>query len=332
MSSRPDLVLRFCDVAAARYAVTRWHYAKVLPTGKLVKVGVWEDGSFVGVLIFSRGASPWLGKRWGLESTEIAEMTRLAMRHHRTPTSRILSIAVKMVAKANPGLRLLVSFSDPKEGHVGTLYQAANWIYCGRANATVEYLIGGRWRHTRGAYWKAKGRDVPTRVVPGKLRYVFPLDSQTRRFAEQLRLPYPRAGSLETEASPIQEEEGGETPTPALHSAILGALTPDLLKPVYRRRVEDGAHPTTGHSYVASEALYHLAGGRDAGWSSYQIRHEGESHWYLRSPDGSVVDLTAAQFETPVPYADGSRRGFLHPSPSKRARTVIARVQETPDA
>ena len=75
---------------------------------------------------------------------------------------------------------------------------------------------------------------------------------------------------------------------------IAAALTPDLLKPEFRGK----PHPLAGHCYVASEVIFHLNGGRAAGWTSHFISHEGAPHWFLRDPAGKVRDLTASQFKT----------------------------------
>lgn len=110
---------------------------------------------------------------------------------------------------------------------------------------------------------------------------------------------------------------------------VRAVLTPSLLKPVYRRLVEQGAHPMTGHCYVASEALYALLGGKAAGYKPASLAHEGSIHWWLVSADGQVLDPTADQFTTPVPYANGRCRGFLTKEPSARARAVICMVQSS---
>jgi GNAT superfamily N-acetyltransferase len=89
------------------------------------------------------------------------------------------------------------------------------------------------------------------------------------------------------------------------------------------------ANPNTlaGHCYVASESLYHLLGGYESGWVPQNIRHENDSHWYLKHKDtDEILDPTADQFETPVPYENGRGKGFLTKNPSKRAAQVIERV------
>jgi len=102
---------------------------------------------------------------------------------------------------------------------------------------------------------------------------------------------------------------------------VQGCLTDDLRLPIYQGK----ENPLAGHCYLASEVLFWMLGGRSGDWVPCTIRHEGSSHWFLRSRDRSrILDATASQFETPVPYAEGRGRGFLTATPSKRARTVLS--------
>ena len=120
----------------------------------------------------------------------------------------------------------------------------------------------------------------------------------------------------------------------ALVHRIQAALDPSLLKEPWRSQVLAGADPMTGHCAVASEAAYHLLGGKAAGWTPLNLHHEGSSHWFLRHADGRILDITASQFKTAVPYGKGRGCGFQTPLkdaqglqlPSKRAQVVIDRV------
>lgn len=188
-----DLVVALASHEAAKYAVENWHYSKILPTGKLVKYGVWEDNKFIGVVIYSRGASPNLGTFLNLDQTEICELTRVALTKHKANVSQIIAQTLKMLKEQNPGLKAVVSFADPKEGHKGGIYQAGNWIYTGQSNPVTEYLIGGRWRHVRGAYHHPERKTAPSRISPGKYRYIYPLTKQFRRKVAKLSLNYPSA-------------------------------------------------------------------------------------------------------------------------------------------
>lgn len=103
----------------------------------------------------------------------------------------------------------------------------------------------------------------------------------------------------------------------AIRAYLSGA--PDLRKPEY----SDHPHPLGGHCYVASEAYFHAHGGYDSELTVWTLTHEEAVHWFLRDGTDSVIDLTADQFETPPPYAEATRRGFLTRHPSKRAQRVL---------
>jgi len=188
-----NLVVANSSHDAAKYAVENWHYSKILPTGKLVKYGVWENNKFIGVVIYSRGASPNLGKFLELDQTEICELTRVALTKHEVPVTQIIAKTLKLLKENNPKLRAVVSFADPKEGHKGGIYQGGNWFFTGISNPVTEYFIGGRWRHVRGAYHHPDRKNAEVRTVPGKFRYIYPLDKPTRRKISKLALDYPNA-------------------------------------------------------------------------------------------------------------------------------------------
>ena len=65
----------------------------------LVKIGCWEDADYIGCVLFGRGASPYLGKQYGLTQLECCELVRIALRKHETPVTRIVKIAIKLLRK-----------------------------------------------------------------------------------------------------------------------------------------------------------------------------------------------------------------------------------------
>ncbi len=226
-----QLQVDYCSTEAARYAVEHWHYSRSLPTPPIVRFGVWEEGRFIGCVLFSRGASSNLLLPYGLTTTEGCELTRVALDHHQTPVSRIVSITIRCLKKSNPHLRLIISFADPNEGHEGVIYQAMNWIYTGTTIGGREYIerqTGKKW-HSRQV--SEKGYNIQygeVRQCPrpsecdqvrllGKHRYLYSLDEELRAKIEPLRLPYPKCATSETsDTSRFQREEGGAAPTVAL--------------------------------------------------------------------------------------------------------------------
>ena len=69
--NKNDLKIDWCDFKAAEYACKNWHYSKCMPAGKTVKVGAWENGKYIGCVIFSRGANVNLGTQFGLKQDRI---------------------------------------------------------------------------------------------------------------------------------------------------------------------------------------------------------------------------------------------------------------------
>jgi 2-polyprenyl-3-methyl-5-hydroxy-6-metoxy-1,4-benzoquinol methylase len=109
---------------------------------------------------------------------------------------------------------------------------------------------------------------------------------------------------------------------------ILRVLTPDLLKRDYVEA--NKTNETYGHCYAASEALYHLLGGKASGLVPMNGKDSnGVVHWWLRSKDSRVIDPTATQYTSiglNPPYEAGKGGGFLTKEPSRRAQTIIDRV------
>lgn len=204
MSEKPKLHIDWASHQSAKYACENWHYSKSIPVPPLFKVGAWENDKFIGVVIFSRGASSNLLKPYNLNQDEGCELTRVALTHHITPVSKILSIAIKFLKRECPKLRLVVSFADPQYGHHGGIYQATNWFYIGDTTKGKEYWHNGKRLHSRQVSEKGWNiqQGVKRRTVKpseckiietkGKHRYLFPLDKAMAKQIDPLKKPYPK--------------------------------------------------------------------------------------------------------------------------------------------
>jgi len=96
---KPVLKIDWATHEAAKYACENWHYSGTKPANKSNCFGVWEDGKYIGAVIFGLGASPGLGKPYGLGIFEVCELTRVALTKHKTEVSRILAICFKTAQK-----------------------------------------------------------------------------------------------------------------------------------------------------------------------------------------------------------------------------------------
>lgn len=211
-----ELRIDWATHEAAKYACEHWHYSKCIPKSKIAKIGVWESNIFIGVVLFGVGATSDLVKRYGLMPNEGCELVRVALRQHKTPVSRIVSIALKFLRDTFPGLRLVVSFADPEQGHHGGIYQAGNWIFAGNTQASDEYIYKGkRWqgRSFRNSH-KGMEKHPDVQIVKGssKHRYLMPLDDEMRKQILPLAKPYPKRAKQAMTPVQGEQRQGGTDP------------------------------------------------------------------------------------------------------------------------
>jgi len=222
--ARPELKLDWCSYAAAKYAVMHWHYSRRMPMPPLVRLGVWEDGAFVGAVIFSRGANLNLGTAYGLGIMEVCELTRVALKEHVNQTSRIVAISIRLLRQVAPNLRLVVSYADPERGHHGGVYQAGNWVHDGASARSTLAWRDGRWMHQRvtATSFSSTGKpgtgadpiyaDLPKRVACPKYRYLYPLDATMRAQIIELAREYPKRPPGRGAEAPTSERQGRTDP------------------------------------------------------------------------------------------------------------------------
>ena len=229
-----NLRLDWCSYEAAKHAVMNWHYSKTMPFGKTLKIGVWEYNKFIGVVLYGYSSTPNVAKGAKLKQQEIVELTRVALNNHKSSVSKIISISIKMLKYSNPGLKLVVSFADADQSHIGVIYQAGSWIYTGlnMKNAKNGYIVNGDFLHCRSAGMKI-GRNTletvrkyldPNAIVhytKGKYRYLYPLNKEMRKQIEPLAKPYPKKNcdsGVNRSTPSFQDGGGGADPTESLYN------------------------------------------------------------------------------------------------------------------
>jgi len=204
-----DLVVDFCDYKAAKWAVEHWHYSKKMPRSKMNTIGAWGNGEFIGAIIFGYGATPQIGSPYGLTQFEIVELTRVAFTKHNQQMSKYLNIAIALLKRHNENLRMIVSFADTEQNHIGVIYQASNFIYAGTTKPSrVGFIVRGEKVHTRtiglkrngiqSLDWVQKNLDKRATEWIGteKHRYLYPLDKKMRRQLLPLAQPYPKKETM----------------------------------------------------------------------------------------------------------------------------------------
>lgn len=215
---KSDLKIDWATHAAAKHAVENWHYSKCLPVGKIVRVGVWESGAFIGTVLFGRGANCNMAKQYKLQQDEACELVRIALTKHENTVSRIAALSIRFLKKQSPGLKIIISYADPEQGHIGSIYQAGNWIYRGVSASATKVWYKGKWSHKKTVDdARVDQSNMKKKRVAGKHTYLMPLDKEMRKQILPLSKSYPkRVASISDDALDFQSREGGLTPTATL--------------------------------------------------------------------------------------------------------------------
>lgn len=190
--------------SVAKSCVREWHYSRSYPAGVSERYGVWEDGRFIGAVIFGTGNNHRIGSPYGLQQEQTRELVRVALDDHQVTVSHILSRTIRMFRVQFPDVRLLVSYADPVHGHHGGIYQASNWTYTGRqtAHSITAIRINGELLHERtaasryGTNRMALLREIDPEAhrvkLPRKHVYALGLDRKMRRMLSAKSEPHPK--------------------------------------------------------------------------------------------------------------------------------------------
>lgn len=186
--------LERASAKAVKYAIMNWHYSKAVPSVSL-GFSVFENDVFCGVICYSAGANNNIAKAFGLRQGSVIELVRVAFNGKQSRTSKALSISLKLVKKKAPAAKLIVSYADPMQNHLGVLYQATNWYYIGKSQAQREVINPetGQIMHKRTAnakYGTIKG--LQKSEVLWKHKYIYPIDKSLIPMCKELAKPYPK--------------------------------------------------------------------------------------------------------------------------------------------
>ena len=128
-----SLQVRKIEVKHARPYIATFHYSKTMPDSTRFAFGLFFDRRIVGVCTFGMGCgkNQYTSVISDIQNGQYIELTRLWIEDTvgRNAESFFISRCIKMLPKQ---IKLIISFSDEKQGHVGTIYQATNFYYLGK--------------------------------------------------------------------------------------------------------------------------------------------------------------------------------------------------------
>lgn len=195
------MILKRATPKAINYACRNFHYAKSVPSvsfGYNVYNGA---GEWCGVVLFGNGANNNIAKTFGMIQGEVLELVRVALNGKQEYTSMAVAKALKQLHLDDPLCKIVVSFSDHRQKHIGTIYQATNWLYMGKTiTSDTQYFYNGKWTHERTINGH-KNRDelkatLPKRENSNKFKYIFCFDKRLRKQYLKDSLPYPKEKDL----------------------------------------------------------------------------------------------------------------------------------------
>jgi len=202
-----QVTMKVLDYQTTKKMIVENHYSGRMPCCEL-SLGFYIGGILNCVVVFGSSATAKMAN--SLPSPNYWELVRLFSFDWsgKNTESYCIGKALKYVEqKYNKDV--IISFADPSEGHVGYIYQASNWLYCGRSSQTggYTYYLDGKWQHPRSTVAKFGTRkhteilklfpDVKFKRIPRKHRYIYLLGSKRRRkqLLKNLKyevLPYPK--------------------------------------------------------------------------------------------------------------------------------------------
>tara|TARA_R100000353_G_scaffold27174_1_gene22895 strand:+ start:261 stop:836 length:576 start_codon:yes stop_codon:yes gene_type:complete len=177
---------------AIKYACMNYHYAKALPAVSVGYSVFNKKNEWCGCILFGGGANYKLGAKFGLVAGQFMELTRMALNGKQESTSKAMAIAIRLIKKQAPLVRMLFSYADKGQNHLGTIYQATNWYFIEESKSSgYEVLIAGEWRHDRILANKDRSKYLK-RKKSGKYKYVFPLDKKLILECNKIKKKYPK--------------------------------------------------------------------------------------------------------------------------------------------
>ncbi len=187
------MILKKASTKAVRYSCMNFHYAKIVPIS-VIAYSVFNDkGEWCGCITFGYGAGNKFAVAYGVIQGEYLELSRMALNGKQESTSKALAVAIRLIKKDCPAIRLLISYADKGQKHYGTIYQATNWLFVAESKSSGnEVFYKGKWVHDRGpnALPKAIREKLKYRKKSGKIKYLYPLDKEMRIFCEPMIKPY----------------------------------------------------------------------------------------------------------------------------------------------
>lgn len=178
------------------------HYAKRWPSISYA-YGLYHNDILVGVVTYGTPPSSTLrqGIAGTIYSSDVLELNRLVLKNNiKNEASMLVSHSLKLL----PQNKIIVSFADSEQNHIGYVYQACNFLYCGLSAKRTDWKVKGQ-EHLHGITIADQFRGQPNRSQlmrdkygddfylkqrPRKHRYIFIIGSRKYKKEALANLKY----------------------------------------------------------------------------------------------------------------------------------------------
>jgi hypothetical protein len=203
-----SIIVRPIPTVAARSILVKNHYLHSFPGCTKLCFGAFSGNRLLGAITFGAGPTNVFRLVEGCSQDDCLTLTRLWLSQElpRNSESLVIAVCIRYLKKYTK-LKFLVTYADPAQGHIGSIYQSSNWIYNGLSESTPKFDVGdGIPRHSRSfshafgshsmKYFTDCGLQVKTLPQSPKHRYVYLLYPELRLRLKTPPLPYPKKESL----------------------------------------------------------------------------------------------------------------------------------------
>lgn len=151
------------DVSVPRAFLDSYHYSGY-GRSAIVTYGVFLGQELLAVVKFTPPIRQGIALTLGVKNHELMELDRFCIhpaRHKHNFASYIMKRVIRQVQSDFPQVLELVSFADPLAGHIGYIYKASNWTFCGKTKTSYNYMDGsGKTVNKKTLYQWAKNQGI----------------------------------------------------------------------------------------------------------------------------------------------------------------------------
>lgn len=241
MSRVKEILVKVIPSKIANEFVKKYHYSGKVVVNSLLHFGAFLDGKMHGVMSYG----PSINKKGTInlvENTgwnEFIELNRMAFDDYlpKYSESRCIAISIKLIKKNAPQIKWIISFADGTQCGDGTIYRASGFslIKIKKNTSMWENVHTNQKMQDMQFYHTMTKKDDNWKQLEGVMfSYIYLIDKTCKLTVPTLpfsKIDELNAGmykgkkislrerkeksvkSIDSDATPFQEDEGGATPT-----------------------------------------------------------------------------------------------------------------------